>query len=283
MKRPALAMLLLLVPALVAAQPAGSLQRIRDSKSIDVAYRTDAVPFSFQDAAGQPTGYTVDLCRRVIASIERQLGVPGLKVNWVPATIQNRFDLVAKGQALMECGASTATLSRMELVDFSNATFVDSTGVVVRNEAGVKSFAELAGKKIAVIAGSTNERALNSALNARGVSATVVPVKSRDEGIDALEKGTVEAFANDKILLVGVSLKVRDAMRYTMLDDDLSIEPYAIVLPRNDSGLRLAVNRGLAEVYRTKQIVEVFRRWFSGHANPTVLLQAVYFLGAVPE
>ena len=212
MKRLAVAVALLVLPALVHAQALdGALRKIRDSKTITVAYRTDALPFSFNDEKNQPAGYTVDICKRVVASIEQQLKIQGLKVNWMPATAQNRFDLIAKKQADMECGASTATLSRMEIVDFSNYVFVDSTGVLVRNESGVKTFTDLAGKKIAAIAGTTNERALNAALKARLVSGTVVTVKTRDEGLEALEKGTVDAFASDKILIAGLSVKVRDA------------------------------------------------------------------------
>jgi ABC-type amino acid transport substrate-binding protein len=285
MKRLVLAAVALFaLPALVHAQTVdGTLKKIRDSKSITVAYRTDALPFSFNDEKGQPAGYTVDICKRVVASIEQQLKLQGLKVNWMPATAQNRFDLVSKKQADMECGASTATLSRMEIVDFSNFIFVDSTGVLVRNESGVKTFNDLAGKKIGVIANTTNERALNDALKARLVNGTVVTVKTRDEGLDALEKGTIDAFASDKILIAGLSVKVKDASRYTMLQDDLSVEPYGIMLPRGDAGMRLAVNRALAQVYRTPQIVEIFNKWFGGFGKPTVLLEAVFFLGSVPE
>jgi ABC-type amino acid transport substrate-binding protein len=284
MKRLAFAVAILALPALVHAQALdGALRKIRDSKSITVAYRTDALPFSFNDEKGQPAGYTVDLCKRVVASIEQQLKLQGMKVNWMPATAQNRFDLVAKKQADMECGATTATLSRMEIVDFSNFVFVDSTGVLVRNESGVKTFTDLAGKKIAVIAGTTNERALNAALKQRLVNGSVVTVKTRDEGLDALEKGTVDAFASDKILIAGLSVKVKDATRYTMLADDLSVEPYGIMLPRGDAGMRLAVNRALAQVYKSPEIVDIFNRWFGGFGKPTVLLEAVYFLGIVPE
>jgi ABC-type amino acid transport substrate-binding protein len=283
-KHLAVAVAILALPALVHAQaPDGALRKIRDSKSITIAYRTDALPFSFNDEKGQPAGYTVDLCKRVVASIEQQLKIQGLKVNWMPATSQNRFDLVAKKQADMECGATTATLSRMERVDFSNYVFVDSTGVLVRNESGVKTFTDLAGKKIAVIAGTTNERALNEALKKRLINGSVVTVKSRDEGLEALEKGTVDAFASDKILIAGLSVKVKDATRYTMLQDDLSVEPYGIMLPRGDAGMRLAVNRALAQVYKTPEIVDIFNRWFGGFGKPTVLLEAVYFLGIVPE
>jgi ABC-type amino acid transport substrate-binding protein len=278
------AVALLALPALVHAQTVdGTLRKIRDSKSITIAYRTDALPFSFNDEKSQPAGYTVDICKRVVASIEQQLKIQGLKVNWMPATAQNRFDLISKKQADMECGATTATLSRMESVDFSNFVFVDSTGVLVRNESGAKAFNDLAGKKIGVIAGTTNERALNAALKVRLVNASVVTVKTRDEGLEALEKGTIDAFASDKILIAGLSVKVKDATRYTMLPDDLSVEPYGIMLPRGDAAMRLAVNRGLAQVYKTPQIVEIFNKWFGAFGKPTVLLEAVYFLGAVPE
>ncbi|HTO49166.1 MAG TPA: amino acid ABC transporter substrate-binding protein [Burkholderiales bacterium] len=284
MKRLAVAVALLVLPALVHAQGLdGALRKIRDSKTITVAYRTDSLPFSFNDEKNQPAGYTVDLCKRVVASIEQQLKIQGLKVNWMPVTVQNRLDVVAKKQADMECGSTTVTLSRMETVDFSNYVFVDSTGVLVRNESGVKTFTDLAGKKIAAIAGTTNERALNAALKARLVNGTVVTVKSRDEGLEALEKGTVDGFASDKILIAGLSVKVRDASKYTMLPDDLSVEPYGIALPRGDWGMRLAVNRGLAQIYRTPEIVDIFNRWFGAFGKPTVLLEAVYFLGVVPE
>jgi glutamate/aspartate transport system substrate-binding protein len=115
------------------------------------------------------------------------------------------------------------------------------------------------------------------------VNGTVVQVKSRDEGLDALEKGSIDAFASDKILIAGMSVKVKDATRYTMLAEDLSVEPYAIMLPRGDAGLRLAVNRALAQIYRTPEIIDIFNRWFGPFGKPTVLLEAVYFLGIVPE
>ncbi len=284
MIRFALAVAVLVAPALVHAQaPDGALKKIRDSKTITIAYRTDALPFSFHDDKSQPTGYTVDLCKRVVASLEQQLKTPGLKVVWTPATAQNRFDMVQKKQVDMECGASTATLARMELVDFSSFIFVDSTGILVRNETGAKAFTDLGGKRIAVIAGTTNEKALAEALKKRMVSATVVSVKTRDEGLAAVEKGTADAFVSDKLLIAGLSGKVQDPSKYTMLPDDLSFEPYAIVLPRGDPAFRLAVNRALAQVYRGQELVDVFGKWFGGLGKPSVLLEAMFFLGAFPE
>jgi ABC-type amino acid transport substrate-binding protein len=284
MIRLAAAIAVLVLPALVHAQALeGTLKKIRDSKTITIAYRTDALPFSFTDGKSVPTGYTIDICKRVVASIEQQLKIQGLQVNWTPATSQNRFELIMKKQADMECGATTATLSRMEMVDFSSFVFADGTGVLVRNDAGVKSFSDLGGKRVAAIAGTTNEKALAEAIKKRLVNATVVTVQTRDEGLAALEAGKVHGFASDKVLIVGLSGKVKDPTQYTMLAEDLSFEPYAIMLPRGDAPFRLAVNRGLAQLYRTPAIGELWNRWFGPLGKPGVLVEAMFFLGAIPE
>jgi len=111
----------------------------------------------------------------------------------------------------------------------------------------------------------------------------VVTVQSRDEGLAALEAGKVQAFASDKVLIVGLSGKVKDPTQYTMLPEDLSFEPYAIVLPRGDPQFRLAVNRALAQLYRSPGIGELWNRWFGPLGKPGVLVEAMFFLGAIPE
>lgn len=275
---------LLAAPLVLHAQALdGKLKKIFDSSTITIAYRTDALPFSYEGEGKQPAGYTVELCKRIAASLERQLKVKALQVKWVPATSQNRLELVRKGQADMECGSTTVTLSRMADVDFSSYVFVDSTGVLVRNSAGVKSFKELSGKRIGVIGNTTNAAAVDAALKKAGVNATVVRVKSRDEGLAALEGGSVDAFASDKVLLLGLGFKVKDQSQYSLLAEDLSFEPYAIVLPRGDSSFRLAVNRALAEIYRSEEIESIFRKSFGAGIEPTPVLIIMYGLGAYPN
>jgi ABC-type amino acid transport substrate-binding protein len=274
---------LLAGPVVAHAQAvSGTLKKISDSKTIRIAYRTDALPFAYEGDGKQPAGYTVELCKRVVASLERQLKVQPLQIKWVPATSQNRLELVRKGQADMECGSTTVSLSRMADVDFSSYVFVDSTGLLARKAAGAKSIKDLAGKRIAVIAKTTNQSGLESAMKQLGVNATVVPVKNRAEGIAALEAGSVDAFASDKVLLLGLGDKVKDPTLYTLLADDLSFEPYAIVLPRGDASFRVAVNRGLSEIYRSNEIVDIFRGAFGG-LEPTPMLIIVYGLGAYPN
>ncbi|HTN29047.1 MAG TPA: amino acid ABC transporter substrate-binding protein [Burkholderiales bacterium] len=272
----------LAAPALLQAQGYDTLKKIRDSKTVTVAYRTDALPFSFEKDK-QPAGYTVELCKRVIANLEQQLKIQPLQVKWVAATSQNRMDLVKNKQADMECGSTTATFSRMEQVDFSSPVFLDTTGLLVRKASGAASFTALAGKRIAVVGGTSNEKALRTALTKASISANVIVVSTRDDGVNALQAGSVDAFASDKILLIGVAPKVKDPTQYAMLQEDLGFEPYAIVLPRGDAAFRLAVNRALGQIYNSDAIVEIFRGTFGADFSPSPALLVMYGLGTYPD
>jgi len=258
------------------------LKAIAAGKPIRIAHRTDAVPFSFVDGNKEAAGYTVDVCKSVVASLQRQLNVRPLRIEWVPVSTQSRFDVVAKGQADLECGASTVTLSRMKEVDFSNIIFVESTGIAVNISAGINRLHDLSGKKVAVIAGTSNEKAMADKNRSMQLNATLVPVKDREEAINALNDGRADAFASDKLLLYGADFKNPQTVR--ALPDDLSIEPYAIVLPRGEWELRLAVNTALAEVFRSGEAEKIFAKWFGQIGlRPGSLLSAVYLLGATPE
>jgi len=278
--------LLLLVaavlPAVTQAQTADkALQRIRDSKSIRIAYRTDAAPFS-SDVNGQPAGYSIELCKRVVTSLEQQLKVQPIAIKWVPANVQTRFDLVKKGQVDMECGTTTATLARMDQVDFSNSIWVDSTGLLVRKAVGAKTLGSLAGKSIAAVAGTPNAQALDDALKKALVNAKVVPTKSYDEAIGLLEDGKVDALAAGKVMLVGMGSKLKDTSVYDLLDDDIGYVPYAIMLPLGSGSLRTAVNRALSQIYGSDAIFDIFRGSFGG-AKPSLALIIMYRLNTYPE
>jgi glutamate/aspartate transport system substrate-binding protein len=279
---------LCLAPTLALAQMAsapfdGRLKKIHDTKTISVAYRTDAVPFSFEDNDKKPTGYTVDLCRSVIGVIEKQIGVVPLQVKWVPVTVANRFSAIASGQADMECGASTVTLGRMKEVSFSTLTFVDGTGLLIRASTPGNSLMDLANKKIGVIPGTSNERALAEALRVKVVTASVVPVKSREEGLAQLEAGTIDALASDRVLLVGLVAKSKDPKALALLGDPLSYEPYAIALPRGDWAMRQAVDGALAQIYKSPALPEIYNRWFAAMGRPAPVLEIMFALGRLPE
>ena len=272
-----------LLPAATYAQTTDKvLQRIRDSKTVRIAYRTDARPFSYEEG-GQPAGYSVDLCKRVVTSLEQQLKMQSLAVKWVPANVQNRLDIIRKGEADMECGTTTATLSRMEQVDFSNPVWVDVTGIIVRKAVGAKSMGSLAGKSITVVAGTPNQKALEESLKKGLVNAKVVPVKSYEEAIALLEGGKVDALAAGRTMLAGMASKLKDVSQYDLLNEDIGYIPYAIVVPLGANGLRLAVNRALSQIYDSDVIAEIFRGTFGPNAKPSPALVIMYRLNIYPE
>ncbi|HET9351379.1 MAG TPA: amino acid ABC transporter substrate-binding protein, partial [Burkholderiales bacterium] len=267
-----LAVLALAVPAIASAQ---TLDKIRKSGVITLGYIDGAAPFSFTDGNGEPQGYSVDLCRAVAQGVAAQLKRQGMKTRWVKLTIQNRIDAVRKKEVDLECSTTTWTLSRQQLVDFSLVTFVDGGSLLVGAESSAGRLQDLAGKRIAVIRGTTTEKALRAALGRYDVKAEVVPVEKRDEGLALLREAQVEALAADRTTLIGVVVMSRSGPgNFRLLDQDFSIEQYALMLPRGDHDWRLAVNRQLAGVYRSGAIQDIYARWLGPLGPPSVLLSA---------
>lgn len=285
MKRTLLALALVAAASTAAAQAplTGTLKKVSDTKTIALGYRETSLPFSFLDRDKQPNGYSVDLCKRVAASIQRDLKLADLNIKWVPVSAESRIPAVVKGEVDLECGTTTATLGRMREVDFSNMIFVDGASVIARTDTGIKRFADLAGKKIGVTAGTTTEARLREALKQRLINAEVVTVTGELDGLAAVESGRLDAYANDRIVLIGLAVKAKDAAKLYLIDEDFSFEPYGLMMRRNDADFRLAVNRALAQIYRSGAIGEIYGRWFGGFGQPSPALAAMFFLNTTPE
>ena len=267
----------------VSAADGQTLDRIRKQGTINLGYIEGAAPFSFSDPNGEPQGYSVDLCRAVADGIAAQLK-RGVKTRWVKLTIQNRIDAVRQRKVDLECSTTTWTLTRQQLVDFSLVTFVDGGSLLVGAKSEAARLQDLGGKRIAAIRGTTTEKALRGALARYSVQAEVVPVEKRDEGLTLLREAQVDALAADRTTLIGVVVMSGTAAgNYRLLDQDFSIEQYALMLPRGDHDYRLAVNRVLARVYRSGEIDKIYARWLGPLGPPSVLLSATYFIQNLAE
>jgi glutamate/aspartate transport system substrate-binding protein len=265
-------------------QSGGStLKKIAQSNAITLGYRTDSVPFSFADENRQPAGYTVDLCKQVVADLQQQLKLPELRIKWVAVTAESRFPAVTKGTIDLECGTTTATLSRQSTVDFSSLTFVDGGGVLLRADSLTERLEDLAVKKIAVTAGTTAEQRLPEVLKARKIDAQVVSIKGELPALAALESGEVDAYANDRVVLFGLALRSNNPARLAFLNTDYSFEPYALMMRQKDPAFRTAVNRALARIYKSQVIGDIYNRWFGRFGTPSDLLLSMYYLNALPE
>jgi len=262
---------------------ANTLGKIRNAKAINVAFSPDSLPFSFVGPNNEPAGYTIDICKRVIAQIGRTVGEPNLKVNWMPGSVTERLQMVSSGRADLECANTTQTLARLNNVDFSNLIFIDGGGLLVMADSPVMKIADLGGKKIAVLKGTTTETRLKDTLQRRLVNASVMPIDNANEGVAMLESGSVDAYAGDKIKLVGLAAQGKDPKKLQLLVEDLSIEPYALALPRNDSALRLEVNKALTQIYMGGDIEPIFATWLGKLGRPSSLLAAMYLLYSIPD
>ena len=276
---------LLLILATLLAFPAASqtLENIRKQGVIRLGYVDGAAPFSWADANGEPQGYSVDLCRVVADGIAEQLKRKELKVRWVKLTLQNRIDAVRKKQVDIECGTATWTFSRQRLVDFSLITFVDGGSILTRVQTDARRIGDFGGKRIAVIGGTTTETALRDSLKRGLIPAEVVLIKGRDEGLELLRQGQVDGLASDRTALIGVVVTRAAGDAFRLLEEDFSIEQYALMLPRNDADFRIAVNRALARLYRSGEIRRVYDRWLGPLGPPSVLLSATYFIQSLAE
>ena len=270
--------------AAVAAGPlTGTLKAIHDRGAVVIGHLKDANLMSFVGPDGQPAGYSVDLCRAIAEDAAKAAGLPETKIQYTAVTLGNRFDMVASGKIDIECGTSTITLSRMEKVDFTNMTFLSGGNLVVKRGSGIHSVAGLVDETVAVVPGTTTEKALRTALDKSFVNAKVVQVKDHLEGIAALEAGKVGAYASDRVILIGLLIESGQLEKFGLVDELFSYEPYGFMVRRNDADFRLVANRTLARLYRSGEVLQIFQRWFGKLGDPTPPLAAMYLMNATPE
>lgn len=258
----------------------GTLDRIKDSGEIRLAYRADAAPFSYEQD-GKPSGYSVNLCLEVAKRLKEDLNLPALAASFVKVTAENRFDAITQGQADLLCEATTATLARREKMDFSIYTFVSGASLVIR-PGGPTSVDTLGGQKIGVLGGTTTQQALDQTLRENSISADVVVVTSHDEGFEKLEKGDITAYFGDRTILEDRLRRIPSGTELLLADNYLTIEPYALAMPI-DHDFRLAVDRSLSHLFRTGGLIKVFRQSFDPKAKPSDLIKMLSRVSGLPD
>ncbi len=263
---------------------AGTLERIKATKTIALGYRDSSVPFSYAGPAKEPMGYSVDLCTRVLEDLRSELKLPDLQPRWVPVTVETRERAVVDGTIDLECGSTTNTLARQARVDFSLTTFI--TGASLLSLAGSNVGEQLGAIRIAVIPGTTTEQMVKAAIADMGASAAearLVAVNDHSDGLTAVLQRRAEVYATDRAILMGLITSMSDPRQFALLDRYLSYEPYALMLRRGDPEFRLAVNRTLARLYRSGQVLDIYRRWFGQWGGPSPLTLGMYAIEGLPE
>jgi polar amino acid transport system substrate-binding protein/glutamate/aspartate transport system substrate-binding protein len=277
---------ILTVDALQADAVAGTIEDLRASKTLRLAYDAGAPPFSYivpgSPPDAEPQGYSMELCRAVAGKLREDLKIPDLKIAYVPVNTTNRFDAITGNKADLLCESATATLSRRKIVDFSLPIFIDGASFVIGPD-GPRDVMFLAGKKVGVLPGTTTEEELRRALTRTHIDAEIVLVKTNQEGFERVEKGEVAAYFADRATLQFLLRKEKSAASLLMAETYLSIEPIALALRRGDSDFRLAVDTALSHIYRQGDIGVIFKIAFGPLTTPSPILANLFRTTGLPD
>jgi len=279
-----MALVCLNIATSAAGELTGTLKRIDDTGQINLGYREFEPPMSFRDNSGKPVGYSIDLCDHIAAAVKIRLGRSDITLNYVPVTAENRFTSIESESIDILCGATTKTLGRSERVGFTQLTFVTGASLLSMDDAKVPNVLGLKGKRVAVVSTTTTIEALKGALNETLVDAEVIPVSSATEGMALLDKGEVDAFSSDQVVLIGQVIARDSGKQYFLSQELFSFEPFALAVKRGDVDFQLVADRALSQLNRSGQILATYRKWFAQFAEkPTMALSALYQLNATPE
>jgi ABC-type amino acid transport substrate-binding protein len=251
----------------------GTLKTIRDRGTILVGVRADAAPFSFRNKGGQPVGFSVDLCHGIAedaaAALNRELieaGSPawqtGVRIEYVPVPADARLQMVASGAVDIECSSTTANAERSKTVAFSPVFFLAGTKLLVPADASVPSYRALAGKTVAVNAGTTNAAVVHKLAGSVTPPIVVTEFASLDAAYDALAAGRAQALASDDILLIGEMARRGTAAKFRVAGDYLSYEPYAITIRKDDPDFATLVQRSFGRMAADGVLRSTYDRWF---------------------
>jgi len=271
-----------------AGEPQGTLKKIVDTRTIRLGYQKDLAPFSFAGTDGRPSGYSIDLCHRIVAGIRNEFALPLLDIEWIEVTLTDRFQRVADGTIDLQCAVAAITLSRLRQVDFSAMIWIDSKTFLVKRGRSVKNLADLAGKRVAVVANTTIEKILREVLlgevlDGGAVTTQVVLFMDHREGLDALVRGSVDAVASDRMVLARLAAEAPDPQQLSVADYQFAYEPLALTLRRNDADFKFAVNQVLACLYRSGEVKRIYNHWFGDLGSPPPLLDSLYDLNGLRE
>lgn len=259
------------------------IQRIRQKQALTIAYDPNQAPFSLNSDDGQPTGYSIDLCKIIASQLVTQLNMGLMDIRWIKTNARSRFDAIESGEADLECSATSNTLSRQREVAFSLTTFMQGSTFAVRTDANLQQLNELDSKKIAVVHNTTTSKNLQQAVSRGELKATLVETKSMEAAANLLASKEVDAVAGDRLIMFDQLIRSKLGTRFRMLPQDFAPEYYAIMMSKSDPDLRWAVNATLSRTYRTPVINELFKRWFGSLNQPGQFMEVLYFTQAFPE
>ncbi len=260
-----------------------TLDQIKQTGKIRIGYRESEPPMSFLSKKGKPIGYSIDLCNRIVAGVKIEIGKE-VSVEYIPVTAHSRFDALAENKIDILCGSTTKTLSRGNLVDFTQLTFVTGASLMMLKGEEINELSERDGKKGGVVRDTTTLEKLDKMLKETSTDAEVVTFNTALEAVDALRKGKVAAYSSDQVVLIGLVITAEDGDNFSISPEVFSYEPFALGVRRNDADFRLVADSVLSRLYRTGHVDQIYEKWFGKFSEKRPPLHNVlYQLNSTPE
>ncbi|MDO8177564.1 MAG: amino acid ABC transporter substrate-binding protein [Undibacterium sp.] len=244
------------------AQETGTLKKIKETGTITLGVRDSSIPFSYLDDKQSYQGYSIDLCLKIVTSVQKQLGLTSLNVKLNPVTSATRIPLMANGTVDLECGSTTNNMERQKQVSFAPTTFVTANRILAKKSSNIKSLADLKGKTVVSTSGTANLKQLTTLNADQGLGINIMPAKDHAEAFLMVETGRAVAFVMDDILLASLAANSKSPGDYEVSKEALSVEPYGIMLRKDDAPFKAAVDKAISNVLTSGDINRIYTKWF---------------------
>src|SRR5947209_13468946 len=251
-----------------AAAQEGTLKKIKDGGSITIGHRDASIPFSYYDDKQQPVGYAVDLCLRIVDAVKSELKMPKLDVRYQLVTSANRIPLMANGTIDLECGSTTNNLERQKQVWFTITHFVTANRWVSKKSAKLHKLSDLKGKTIVSTAGTTNIKQITEINGQQNLGMNIISANGHPEAFQMVETGRAVAFVMDDILLYSLAAQSRNPKDYEISKEALSVDPYGIMLRKDDNEFKKVVDAAMTHIYKSGEINKIYDKWFQKPVPP---------------
>ena len=251
------------------AAAAGQLDQIRESRQITIAHRDASVPLSYVVGDDKkPVGYAVEICQKIAEAVRKELKLPALEVRYLSVTGANRIPTIVEGKAAMECGSTTNTAARRQQVDFTIAHFIAASRFLTRTATPGSTIGDLAGKTVVSTTGTTNILVMRNVNKEKNLDLDIMSAKDHAESALLVESGRADAFAMDDILLYGIKANSVNPAALAVVGEALQVEPYAIMLRRDDPAFKTLVDGTIATLIKSGDFQKLYTKWFQSPIPP---------------
>ena len=245
-----------------------TLDKVKSTGNMTVAYRVSSIPFSYLGDDGRPVGFSWEICRKIVDEVKKQTGRNDIVITSQAVTSQNRIPLLQNGTIDIECGSTTNNSERGKQVAFATNYFYTGTRFLTKANSGIKSLSDLKGKKVVSTTGTTNYQVLRNINSEQNIGFELIGAKDHADALLIVESGRADAFGMDDILLYGLRASSKDPKQLVVVGDPIQVEPYAIMLRKDDPQFKVLVDGVIANLMKSGEFDKMYKKWFESIIPP---------------